>query len=372
MTADFVALRQRFPTLRERTYLATQCLGPILDEALIDLDEYRETLLLRNRCLDRWFERLDEVTLLIERLLSAPRSSVALFANATAAQAQLAATQEPTAARRRILITAADFHSSRYLWAAQRRRGFEVVDVPDHATLLAQLDERVAIVACSLVSPRSGMLADGPALVRAAHAAGALVVLDAYQAVGAVPVDVRTLEVDALVGGTHKWLCGAGTGLAFLYVRPQLAERLEPVYPGWFGHREVVGFADSYSPAPGARRLQQGTPPMEPIYMARAGLRFVLDTGIDAIRARSLQLTGRLLARAAEVGLPSLTPRMPAARGGTVCLDVRDPDLAVDALEWAGIDIDTRPGAGVRVSPHACNTEEECDRAIEALAAFRP
>ncbi|MCU1280129.1 MAG: selenocysteine lyase [bacterium] len=370
MTTDFTALRRRFSMLRERAYLATQCLGPLPDEALEDLEQYRRTLLLRSRGLNAWFERMHELTALFEQLLNAPQGSVASFSSATAAQGQLAAALSPIGTRRRIVITARDFHSSRYLWAAQQQRGFEIVEVADPAALLGQIDERVAIVACALVSPRNGALVDARALVRAAHAAGALVVLDAYQAVGAVPIDVRALDVDALVGGTHKWLCGGGTGLAFMYVRPQLAERLEPVYPGWFGHRELTGFADTFVPAGGAQRLQQGTPAVEAIYTARAGLRLVLDAGVEAIRARSLALTGRLLGRAAEVGLSPLTPHEPAARGGMVCFDVPDPPRAVETLAQAGIDIDSRPGAGVRMSPHACNSEEECDRAVDALAAI--
>ncbi len=195
-------------------------------------------------------------------------------------------------------------------------------------------------------------------------------VVDAYQALGVVPIDVRTLDADVLVGGTHKWLCGGGTGLAFLYVRPTLAESLTPAFPGWIGHREMLGFAERYAPAPGARRLQQGTPALEPVYTARAGLRFVLDVGVDAIRARNLVLTDRLLDRAAHHGLLVTTPRPVSQRGGMICFSV-DPAIAeavVNRLEAAGIDVDQRPGAGVRIAPHACNTEEECDRAVDALA----
>jgi len=237
--------------------------------------------------------------------------------------------------------------------------------------LLERIDERVAVVALSLVSPWTGALADVRPIVRAARAAGALVVVDAYQAVGVVPINVEALDVDVLVGGTHKWLGGGSTGLSFLYVRPALAERLQPVFPGWIGHREMVGFAPTYEPAPGARRFMQGTPAIEPVYTARAGLRFVLDAGIDAIRARNLGLTERLMARADERGLSIRTPRLPGARGGMVCLAVEEGERIVAELARDGIDIGTRPGSGLRVGPHACNTEEECDRVIDAIALAR-
>lgn len=372
---DFSALRARFPIFFERTYFATQCLGPLPAEVYADLFEYARTLGLRNRSLPLWLERMAELTGLLERLLGAEPGSVALRDSATAAQAAIASALTPRPERQRILYGATDFHSSRYLWAAQERRGFSVTEVrPEDGVglrpedLLRHLDERVAVVALSLVSPRTGALLDVAPVVRAAHEVGALVVLDAYQGMGVVPLDVRRLGVDVVVGGTHKWLCGGGTGLAFLYVRPSLAERLEPAYPGWIGHRQMVGFAERYEPALGGTRFQQGTPALEPIYTARAGLRFVLEVGVERLRERSVALTQRMLARAHEAGLPVTTPREPERRGGMLCFDVADGSSVVEHLGSLGIDIDTRPGAGVRVSPHPCNTEEECDRVIDALA----
>ncbi|HEX8825349.1 MAG TPA: aminotransferase class V-fold PLP-dependent enzyme, partial [Archangium sp.] len=312
---------------------------------------------------------------LLEQLLGAEAGSVALRDSATAAQAAIASAVTPRPERHRILYSATDFHSSRYLWAAQERRGFSVEELrpADGVVLrpeevLRHLDERVAIVALSLVSPRTGALLDVVPVVKAAHDAGALVVLDAYQAVGVVPVDVRRLGADVVVGGTHKWLSGGGTGLAFLYARPSLAERLQPAYPGWIGHQQMVGFTEGYVPAPGGARFQQGTPAMEPIYTARAGLRFVLETGVERLRERSVALTSRMMARAHDAGLSVTTPREPERRGGTLCVDMDEGSSVVERMAALGIDIDTRPGAGIRVSPHPCNTEQECDRVIDELA----
>jgi kynureninase len=316
-----------------------------------------------------------EFSRLLEQLLGAEPGSVALRDSATAAQAAIASAVTPRPGRDRILYGALDFHSSRYLWAAQARRGFSVEELrPEDGVLLRpeevrrHLDERVAIVALSLVSPRSGALLDVEPVVKAAHDAGALVVLDTYQGVGVVPVDVRRLGVDVVVGGTHKWLGGGGLGLAFLYVRPSLAERLEPAYPGWIGHREMVRFAETYEPAPGGARFQQGTPALEPIYTARAGLRFVLEAGVERLRERNMALTTRMVARALDAGLVVTTPREPERRGGMLCFDMDEGPSVVERMASLGIDIDTRPGAGVRVAPHPCNTEEECDRVVDELA----
>jgi kynureninase len=380
--SDVAALRSEFPGLDERRYFVTHSFGPIPREALADLEDYRQVMLLRRRGIARWAERIEECTTLLEQLLGAPPKSMALRESATSAQAAIAASLLPRSTKNRIVVATSDFPSSRYLWQAQVARGFEIVELSPSAELsplpvvtaeefVASIDERTAVVATSLVSPWTGALLDAARVVRAARAFGAIVVLDAYQAVGVVPIDVGALGADVVVGGTHKWLSGGDTGLAFLYVSPSLAERLDPVYPGWFGHVDPTSFAPTFCPAPGARRFQQGSPAMEPTFTARAGLRCVLAAGIHKIRRRSLELTSRLMARCGDRGLRVLTPQPEACRGGTICVDVRAGDTVSSELEKRGIDVDYRPRAGVRVSPHFCQTEAECDEVIDAIAELR-
>jgi kynureninase len=375
---NFAALRSRFPTLVERTYFATHCLGPVLDTALADLEDYRRTLMLRNRAIETWLERIDEIRGLFARLVHAEPDDIALGANATACHGSLAAAIEvdwrASPERARIVTTSLDFPSTRYLWHAQARRGFEVIEVasPDGIAmpvdaLIAAIDERVAIVAVSLVAYSNGALLRARRVIEAAHAAGAIAILDAYQAVGIVPIDVRALGADAVIAGTHKWLHGASNGLAFAYVRRALAERLTPAYPGWFSHARTLDFDPVYTPAPGARRFEQGSTSVEAVYAARAGVRFALDVGVEAIRARSLTLSDRLIAGADALGIPLGTPRDHAERAGVVCLGVRDPDRVAGQLRARGIDVDTRPGTGVRLSLHPCNLPDEVDRVLAEL-----
>lgn len=373
--ASLATLRARFPLLDERLYFASQCLGVMPAEALADLDAYCRSLHLRKRCIAEWVDRLNEMTGLVEALLNAPAGAVALRDSATAAQAALAAAITPQGRRNRILLSSQDFHSTRYLWKAQVQRGFEVIELAPRdgaevttAQYEEAIDDRTAIVEAALVSPRSGALLDAHAVIRAAHEHGALVVLDAYQAVGIVPVDVRSLDADAVVGGTHKWLGGGDMGLAFMYVRPSLAETLTPAYPGWIGHASMLSFGDDYAPAAGARRFQQGSPAMAPIYLARAGVRFAIEVGVDRLRARSLELTQRMIDRADRQGLRLRTPRRREARGGMLCFDVPRCAEVEGHLADRGIDVDHRPGAGLRVAPHFCHRDDECDRVIDAIA----
>jgi len=373
---DFRALRARFPTLAERTYFATHCFGPLLDATLTDLDEYRRTLALRNRVIDVWLERVDEIRRLFAQLIHAGPDDIALGGNATACHGNIAAALQPSPGRNRIVTTSLDFPSTRYLWQSQARRGFEIVELasPDGLAMPADalvdaIDDSVAIVAVALVAYTNGAMLRARRVIDAAHAAGAIVVLDAYQAIGVVPIDVQELGADVVVAGTHKWLHGASAGLAFAYVERGLAERLTPAYPGWFGHSEMLTFDGRYAPAPGARRFEQGSPSVEAVYAARAGVRLAIDVGVDAIRARSLALSDRLIAGADALGLPLGTPRDRAERAGVVCLGVDDPGRVARELRDRGIDVDTRPGTGIRLSCHPCNLEDEIDRVLGELAS---
>lgn len=374
-STDFAELRERFPVLVERTYFATHCLGPVHVDTYADLDEYRRTIGLRNRALGVWYERINAIRGMFAKLLNADADEIALGPNATSCQGNLAAALAPSPERDVIVTTDFDFPSTRYLWHAQVRRGFRirVATSPDGISLpadaiLEHLDERVAIVAIPLVAYTNGVRIDVARVARAAHEVGAIVVVDAYQGAGIVPIDVKALGVDALVAGTHKWLCAPTTGLAFLYVRRELAERLEPAYPGWFAHAGTLEFAKQFVPAPGARRFEQGSPPLEAVYAARAGVQFALSVGVAAMRERSLELQDRLIAGADALGIPLSTPRAYQYRAGVVCFAVREPERIARELGERGIDVDTRPGTGIRFSAHPCNSEGDCDHALEQLA----
>jgi kynureninase len=158
-----------------------------------------------------------------------------------------------------------------------------------------------------------------------------------------------------------------------MYVTPRLAEQLLPAYPGWFGHSELHAFVhthefvDRFVPMPGARRFQQGTPAVEPIYGARAGLRFVLEVGVEAMCEKNRLLTDYLFAGCVERGISVKTPRAASERAGGICLDMPDPEGVVQALAAEGIDVDQRRKLLVRLAPHPCATFEDCDRVLSVL-----
>ena len=219
----------------------------------------------------------------------------------------------------------------------------------------------------SYVLFRSSCIQDARAVIEKAHAVGAHVILDVYQAAGTVPLDVESLGASFAVGGSVKWLCG-GPGAGYLYVRPDLARTLEPGLVGWAAHAEPFAFATGpVAYADGAERFQSGTPNIPALYAARAGYEIVRQIGVPAIREKSLRLTRRIIDHATRAGYPINTPLDDSQRGGAVIIDVPNGEAVAKDLIRREIIIDYRPDAGIRISPHFYNNEDDIDDAMKVL-----
>jgi kynureninase len=210
------------------------------------------------------------------------------------------------------------------------------------------------------------LIQDVEPIVRRAHEVGAHVILDCYQSAGIVPVDLTALGVDFAVGGSVKWLCG-GPGNGWLYVRPDLAERLEPTVTGWQAHESPFAFEEEMSYAPGAARFLTGTPNVPAHYAATAGYDLVEEIGVERIRANSLRQTDLLIRLADEARFGVASPRDPARRGGTVTVHVPDFPAVHRELAERQILCDFRPNAGLRLGPHYYTSDEELRHVIEQI-----
>jgi kynureninase len=271
-------------------------------------------------------------------------------------------------------MTACDFPSVRYAYdALAPRLGAEVHVVPSDdgigiATerLLEAIDERTRLVAISHVFFRSAFIVDAAAVIRRAHEVGALVALDAYHSVGVIPVDVHALGVDFLAGGVLKWLCG-GPGGCFLYVAPSVRDQFEPALTGWQAHRTPFAFAPDMQYADSIWRWLGGTPTVPALFAGVEGPKLVHAAGMDAVRAKSVRQTRRLLDLADARGWRTTAPRADAQRGGTVAFDVPHAAEVSQALLARDVVIDYRPGAGIRVAPHFYTTDAEVDVVVDAI-----
>ena len=279
--------------------------------------------------------------------------------------------------RNRIVISEFEFPTVGQIAHAQELRGAEVVHVrpdPDGRIPLERfaeaIDERTALVCCTAISYRTGYRLDVAEVARLAHEQGALCLADSYQAAGAIPLDVADLGVDLLTAGTVKYLL-ASSGLAFMFVRRGLHERLLPTQTGWFADEDIFRMDISdYSPAADARRFDAGTPPVPNIYAGLAGMGIVEEVGVAAIEPHVRALADRLLTGLDELGATVATPRGDGEYGPLVCVASTDPHALVEELQRERI-VTSERDANLRISLHLYNVEEDIDRILDALAARR-
>jgi len=361
--------RDRFPILQTCTYLINHSLAAMPAAAEDNLHEYARTW--RDRGIRAWAEGWWEMPVTVGdqlgRILGAPAGSIVMHQNVTVAEAIVLSCFTRAGERNRIVYEEANFPSVRYLYQAQPE--LEVVAVEDDAAVAEAIDERTLLVPISHVLFKNGEIQDVEPIVRRARDAGAYVVLDCYQSAGVVPFDLTELGVDFAVGGSVKWLCG-GPGAGWLYVRPGIAERLEPTLVGWQGHARPFAFEPELEYAAGARRFLTGTPNVPALYAATAGYDVIEEVGVQRIRERSLALTRLMIDLCDGAGLEVVSPRQESRRGGTVTVSTPDHAACHRELGERGIVCDFRPDpdGGVRLGPHFFNTEDEVRRAVSELA----
>ena len=374
---ELLRWRSEFPILGKTTYKISHSLGAMPARVYDRLREFADTWATRGvrAWAEGWWEMPLTVGDLVGRIIGAGPGQVVMHQNVSVCQSLICSCFDFAPPRNKIVYESLDFPSVIYVYEAQKRRGARtvVVDSEDGMTvsierLLAAIDEQTLLVPISHVLFKSAYLQDAQAIINRAHGVGAMVVLDVYQSAGTVPIDVKALNVDFVVGGSVKWLCG-GPGAGYLYVRPDLRDMLKPTVTGWMAHREPFAFeTGAIDYAPNAFRLLHGTPHVPALYAARSGYEIILEVGVERIRAKSQRQTQRLIALAEARGLRVTSPRDPAQRGGTVTIDVPHGPAVTKELIRREVLVDYRPGAGIRVSPHFYTTDDEVEHTVAQIA----
>jgi kynureninase len=322
-----------------------------------------------------WWEMAVSVGDKIAPLIGAGTSEISLHQNVTLIQAVISSCFDFRGRRNKVVMTDLEFPSIQYFYHQQRRNGARVELVPSNDAVrfdlhkfLAAIDEHTLLVPISQVLFRSAFIVDARAIIEKAHRVGAQVILDLFQAAGTIPVDVRGLGADFACGGVLKWLCG-GPGVGYLYVREDLRAKLQPAIAGWMAHRRPFAFETGAIDArEDSFRYLNGTPHIPALYACQPGLDILNQAGIGAIREKSMRMTTRLFEGAKAHGWHVNTPVNPAERAGTVSVDCPHAAEVCRELLAREILVDYRPKAGVRLSPHFYNREEECDLAIDQIS----
>ena len=373
--------RDQFPTLASGIHLLSHSLGPVpraVRESMIAYYDAWEHHTSEDAWATNWWTLSRRVGDRIARILGGEPGSVQIQPNASIAMATVASCFDfKSSSRNKVVTTALDFPSMEYFWDAQRQMGARVVVVPSTdgvsvplERILEAIDSETSLVALSHTSYRSSYRVDARAIVERAHGKGAHVLLDVYQSAGVLQLDAADWNVDFLIGGTIKWLCG-GPSCGYLYVRPDLQRDLRPRLTGWVAHDSPFEFASApLRYAKSVRRFAQGTPSIPALYSAIPGLEMIEAVGINEIAAESQRRTESMIEFGRERGWAINTPLEKSQRGGSVMIGVDDAQHTAERLAENRVFVDWRPGAGLRVSPHFFNTDEELDEALNILAGL--
>lgn len=371
--------RDQFSLLHTHAYLANCSQAPLALSVRSAIETFLATWAGDGMDWESWMAEVERARAAFAALIGASPEHIAVGSSVSQLASSLASAlvSAPQTAPRRIISSEAEFPGVAHAWLATRASGWQVDQlaadergVVSSEQFRAALREPAALVSLPHVCYANGALLSLDDLVEIAHEQGTSVFVDAYQSIGAVPIDVQVNQVDFLAAGALKYLCGTA-GIAFLYVSPRVLEGLRPTVTGWFGRQNPFAFdVHQLDYAPGAARFDLGTPAVINAYAARAGMELVLATGVERIRSRILRLSALADEQAQQLGLTIAGPVDAQDRGATTALDVGSEERAhwlEAALRQRSIIVSAR-GRMVRVAPHGFTQEEEMRSALLAIA----
>lgn len=376
MSDDLLKWRTEFPILEKTVYLISHSLGAMPRATYDRLHEYADIWATRGvrAWAEGWWDMPVTVGNEIARIIGADPGTVVMHQNVSVCQSLVLSCLKPTPQRNKIVYSELNFPSVMYVYEAHARDGnlqIEIVKSDDGITvpldrMLAAIDETTLLVPFSHVLFKSAFLQDAKAIIDRAHEVGAMVVLDTYQSAGTVPFSVKELNADFATGGSVKWLCG-GPGAGYLYVRPDLQNTLEPKTTGWMAHEAPFAFDTSLKYASDITRFLHGSPAIPALYAAISGYQIINEIGVEKIRAKNVRQTKYLIELAEEAGFIVTSPKDAAQRGGTITVAHEHAAAMAKELIRREFIIDYRPGAGIRISPHFYNTDNELELVIQEM-----
>jgi selenocysteine lyase/cysteine desulfurase len=370
-------VRHRFPILARRVYVNSCSQGALSDSVSAAYEEYLHSWETLGSPWEDWVGRAEAARASFADLVGADPDEVALTTSLSQGVNALLSGLRFDGGRDTIVVSDFEFPTVGQIAHAQELRGRRVrhAAAGTDATIPLErfdeaIDERTALVCLTHVCYRNGARNDVEGVVRLARERGALVLLDAYQTAGTIPLDVGKLGVDFLAAGCVKYLLGSA-GLAFLWCRPDLVGEILPTQTGWFADEDVFAMdIHDYSPSRTARRFDSGTPPIPAAYAGHAGIELVREMDVAQVERHVQTLVALLVEGVTELRGRVVTPRDPARRGALVAIAARDDHALVEALAGDGIVTSCRDG-NLRVSLHGYNAREDVEAVLAGLARHR-
>lgn len=369
--------RDQFTVFNNVTYMNSCSQGALADRVRASFDSYLKTMELNGSAWGDWAGHQEKVRGLLAQVFNVSPSEMAVTTSASAGVSSLASSFDFTQKRNKIVTTENEFPTIGQIWHAQERRGAKVVHVPskadltvDVAALIDAIDDETLIVSVTMVCFRNGTMTELEPIIEAAHKKGALVLVDAYQGTGAVPIDLSTLKADFLVSGVLKYMLGT-PGVGFMFAREATTNHLVPVTTGWFAARDIFAMdIYSYDPAKDARRFESGTPAIPALYPAAAGLEMLLEVGVANIYDYVAPLHDAIREGIEAMGGVVVTPASKLNHGAMLAVASTDEHAHVMALEGEKVVTSSRDG-NIRVSPHFYNNHDDVEKVLAAFAKHK-
>lgn len=365
--------REHFPIFKSKVYINSCSYAALSNEVEAAFLNYLKDRHQLGADWINWCDRLERVRALFANLLSAKESEIAVTASASASLSAVSSSLDFSGPRKKIVTTDLAFPTEAHAWHALKKNGAEVVHVKekdgmiDIEELERLVDDKTLLVAVPLVCYRNGALADIPKICDISRKNGAMILVDAYQGVGAVPISAADWNVDFIVGGSLKYLLSTA-GVGFLYVREDLIGQSNPTQTGWFAQEDIHAMLiHDNIPANSARRFEQGTPAVPNLYAAEAGLNLILEIGVENIREYVAALNEHLKEGVLKIGGKLMSPTDPELHGAMITVASTDQYALVDRLAEQNIVASCRDG-NLRLSAHFYNNIQDIDRVLKVLS----
>ena len=363
-----------FDIVTKGIYLAACSHSPFYKQMRNSLRLYEQDLIEFGNPWDLWAEKVNESKDLFARIINANRDEISPHFSVSSAFGSLLSSFSYHG-RNEIITSDLEYPTTNHIILAQKKYGAKQILLRNSNYRLTKeqyvssAGEKTRLLTAIHVSSLNGFRQDLHAIAEIARTAGSEIYVDAYQSAGNTPIDVKKDDIDFLTAGTLKYLLGL-PGLAFLYVRKELIDQLEPSFIGWFSQKNPFGFGpEKLDFTESADRFQSGTWAVPSIYAGITGMKTILSIGINTVRSRIERLTERAIKTGEEYGLKTITPKDVKERGAIVSFIVKNAHELEGRLKLSKIFTSSRD-IGLRLAPHFYNTAEEIDSAIESISEF--
>lgn len=364
--------RAQFPILEQAVHLANCSQSPQSARVRTAVEKYLNDWAENGMNWERWIEEVDSSKREFARIVGASPGEISMHGSASQAISSVASSFDYSGKRNKVVVTEADFPTVVFIWKAFARLGLTLEIVPviegeiDPSIYEKTIDDRTLITCIPQVYYQNGFKQDIALIAEIAHKKGSLIFVDAYQALGTEPVDVRRMDIDMLVSGNLKYLLGM-PGSAYLFVRRELIPRMKPTATGWFGQENPFAFdIRDFRYAEDARRFDTGTPIIMAAYAACEGMRIINEIGAPRIKVWIDELSLYAIREIERRGLETTSPKDIPRKGAITSIPVPFPQHAEAELKKRGIIVSAR-GPVLRLAHHFFVTTEDIDRALENL-----